>query len=214
LIADDSAAEGDWLIALEQHSGRGRQGREWVSAAGNFYGSTLVELQANDPPAPTLSLAAGLALIETIDVAAPAQTLMLKWPNDLLLFGKKLAGILLERSGNRIAVGFGVNLASPPALADREAAALDGSVAPQAFAPLLAASFARLLELWRASETSALARAWQERAHLPGTRLTVHAGKNEVVAGRFGGLEPDGALRLMLDNGQIEVIRAGDVDLA
>src|SRR5205823_683686 len=82
LIADESAIEGDWLIALEQEAGKGRQGREWVSAKGNFYGSTLVQRQPGDPPAPTLSLAAGLALIEAVDVAVPAQALMLKWPND------------------------------------------------------------------------------------------------------------------------------------
>src|SRR5439155_3475796 len=124
LLTDASAVEGDWLVALEQDAGRGRQGRTWVSAPGNFYGSALVRLQPNDPPAPTLSLAAGLALIETVDVAAPSQPLMLKWPNDLMLTGRKLAGILLERNGDRVAVGFGVNLATGPALAGRSSASL------------------------------------------------------------------------------------------
>jgi BirA family biotin operon repressor/biotin-[acetyl-CoA-carboxylase] ligase len=205
--------EGCWLVALEQEAGRGRQGREWVSERGNFYGSTLVQLRSDDPPAPTLSLAAGLALIETIEVATPTQGLMLKWPNDLMLLGKKLAGILLERSGDRIVIGFGVNLAVAPRLTDRGAAALATHLSPEAFAPLLAASFARLLQLWRTSESSALVRAWQERAHLPGTRLSVHVAKVETISGRFGGLEPDGALRLILDDGGIEVIRAADVSL-
>ena len=115
--------------------------------------------------------------------------------------------------GDRVAVGFGVNLASAPILRDRQAASLGGQVAPEAFAPLLAGSFARMLELWRSTESSALVRAWEQRAHLPGTRLTVHAGKDETVSGRFAGLEPDGALRLKLEDGSIEVIRAGDVDL-
>ena len=96
---------------------------------------------------------------------------------------------------------------------DREAADLGGAVSPQAFAPLIAGSFARLLALWRSAETSALVRAWQERAHLPGTRLTVHVGKDETLGGRFAGLEMDGALRLMLDDGTIEVVRAGDINL-
>jgi len=173
----------------------------------------VVELRPDDPPAPTLSLAAGLALIEAVDVAAPAQGLMLKWPNDLMLLGRKLGGILLERSGDRIVLGFGVNLASSPQLTDRQAATLDGRVAPEAFAPLLAGSFARLVQLWRASESSALVRAWQERAHLPGTRLSVHVARDETISGRFGGLDPDGALRLVLDDGSIEVIRAADVSL-
>ena len=138
---------------------------------------------------------------------------MLKWPNDLMHSGKKLAGILLERSGGRVAAGFGVNLASAPALPDRQSASLGGQVAPQAFAPLLAASFARLLELWRSSEPSLLVQAWLARAHPVGTRLTVHSGANETISGRFDGLEPDGALRLRRDDGQLDVVRAGDVEL-
>jgi BirA family transcriptional regulator, biotin operon repressor / biotin---[acetyl-CoA-carboxylase] ligase len=214
LLADQAAVEGDWLVALQQDSGKGRQGRPWVSAPGNFSGSTLVRLKPNDPPAPTLSMAAGLALVDAIDAALPAQALMLKWPNDVMLLGRKLAGILLERMGERIAVGVGVNLASAPTLKDRQAADLDGAITPQAFAPLVAGSFARLLDVWRTSESSALIRAWEQRAHLPGTRLSVHVAKDEVMSGRFAGLEPDGALRLKLDDGAIEVIRAGDVDLS
>ena len=213
LVADTLAVEGDWLVAVSQDAGRGRQGRTWVSAEGNYYGSTLVALRTDDPPPSTLSLAAGLALADAIDAAVPAQPLMLKWPNDLMLLGKKLAGILLERSGDRVAVGFGVNLASAPSLKDRAAASLNAAMTPQAFAPVLAGSFARLLDLWRSSETAALVRAWQERAHRPGTRLTVHAGAEDTISGRFAGLERDGALRLLLDDDSIEIVRAGDVDL-
>jgi BirA family biotin operon repressor/biotin-[acetyl-CoA-carboxylase] ligase len=213
LLNDANAVEGDWLVAKSQDAGKGRQGRRWVSAEGNFYGSTLVRLRPSDPPAQILSLAAGLALIEAIDAAVPGQALMLKWPNDLMMTGRKLAGILLERNGERVVAGYGVNLTSAPPLDDRQAASRGGVIAPEAFAPLLAASFARLLELWRTSESSALVRAWQERAHLPGTRLTVHIGKDEMLSGRFAGLEMDGGLRLILDNGEIEVIRAGDIAL-
>ena len=213
LIADPAFVEGDWLVALEQIAGKGRQGRQWISAEGNFFGSSLVRLREGDPPAHTLSLVAALSLADAIDVAAPGRTLMLKWPNDLLLDGKKVAGILLERSGDRVAVGFGVNLASAPSLYDRQAADLGGKIAPKAFAPLLAASFARMLEQWRSGDISGFVRAWERRAHLPGTKLSVHAGPDEIISGRFAGLEPDGALRLKLDDGRMEIIRAGDVDL-
>ena len=212
MLADHSAIEGDWLVALEQSGGKGRQGRSWVSPPGNFYGSTLVKLQPGDPPAPSLSLAAGLALIEAMDVAAPGLALMLKWPNDLLLGGDKLAGVLLERSGDRIVAGFGVNLASAPQLPDRKASSLKGAIAPQAFAPLLAASFARLLALWRSSAPDALARAWMMRAHPDGALLTVHVGADDRISGRFDGIEPDGALRLRTEEG-VEIVRAGDVSL-
>ena len=213
LIADPAAREGDWLVAREQRAGKGRQGREWISPAGNFYGSTIVELRPGDPQPQTLSLAAGLALIEALDVAAPAQPLTLKWPNDLLLMGKKLAGILLERSGDRVVIGFGVNLASAPELPDRPCASLSGRIAPEAFAPLLAGSFARLLELWRGSDALALAQAWLMRAHPVGTSLTVHSSGEEKVSGRFDGIEPDGALRLRTLDGALEIVRAGDVEL-
>lgn len=165
------------------------------------------------PAAQTLSLAAGLALVEAVDVAAPGQSLVLKWPNDAMLGGRKLAGILLERSGDRVVVGFGVNLASVPQLPGRVGASLHGKISPQAFAPLLAASFARLLELWRRSEPGMLAQAWLARAHPLGTALTVHSASEESVSGRFDGIEPDGALRLRRNDGTIDIIRAGDVDL-
>jgi len=173
----------------------------------------LVNITPDDPPAATLSLASGLALIEALDVVVPAQPLMLKWPNDVMLRGKKLAGILLERNEDRVAVGFGVNLATAPQLHGREAASLGGEMAPEPFAPLLAGSFARLLRLWRATDPASLARAWQERAHPVGTPLTVHASHDEMVSGSFDGLEPDGALRLRRDDGAIEIVRVGDVNL-
>ncbi len=205
--------EGEWLVALAQDAGRGRQGREWQSLEGNFFGSTLVQLRAGDPPASSLALAAGLALIEAVDTAAPSRLLMLKWPNDLMLGGAKLGGILLERSGDRVVAGFGVNLAAAPAIAGRDTADLAGAVAPQAFAPLLAASFARLLAAWRSAEPAAFARAWLARAHPVGSELTVHAGQDEIRSGRFAGIDPDGALRLDM-GGEMQVIRAGDVSLA
>ena len=173
----------------------------------------MVQLRQGDPPAQTLSLAAGLALAEAVDVTVPGQRLLLKWPNDLLVLGRKLAGILLERNGDRIAVGFGVNLAGAPQLPDRESASLGGKIAPEAFAPLLAGSFARLLDLWRQSPPAMLAQAWLARAHPVGTKLTVHSGTDETVSGTFDGIEPDGALRLRREGGSVEVIRAGDVEL-
>lgn len=172
-----------------------------------------MQLRPDDPPAQTLSLTAGLALAEAVDIAVPGQSLLLKWPNDLLLGGRKLAGILLERSGDRIAVGFGVNLATPPELPDRKGASLGGKLLPEAFAPLLAASFARLVDLWRQSPPALLAQAWLARAHPIGTPLTVHSGPEETVTGTFDGIEPDGALRLRLADGRIHAVRAADVEL-
>ena len=146
-----------------------------------------------------------------MDAAAPDLPLLLKWPNDLILDGAKLAGILLERQGERVVIGFGVNLAAAPDIRDRPAAHLSGAIAPQAFAPLLAGSMSRLLTLWRTSAPNDFAKAWLARAHPVGTELKVH-GSDGVVSGRFDGIEPDGALRLNRV-GEIEIVRAGDVTL-
>ena len=213
LLADTSAMEGDWLVALEQTAGKGRQGRGWVTAPGNFFGSSLVHLSDRDPPAQSLSLAAGLALIEAIDAAAPGLPLLLKWPNDLLLDGSKLAGILLEREGDRVVIGFGVNLAAAPDLSARSTAHLGGRIAPEAFAPLLAGAMSRLLNLWRNSDPVDFARAWLARAHPPGTELSVHGADEAIVKGRFDGIDPDGSLRLRLADGSVRAIHAADVTL-
>jgi BirA family biotin operon repressor/biotin-[acetyl-CoA-carboxylase] ligase len=199
---------------LRQEQGRGRHGRVWETLDGNFFGSTVVMLRATDPPAPALALAAGLALIEAVEAAAPGLSLSLKWPNDLMLGDAKLGGILLERSGDRVVAGFGVNLAAAPRIAGRNTASLGGQTSPQAFAPLIAASFARLIAAWRVADPAAFAQAWLARAHSLGTALEVHSAPGERIAGRFDGIEPDGAMRLRLAGGSVELIRAGDVTLA
>ena len=153
-----------------------------------------------------------MALAEALDRVPGSGPFLLKWPNDLLLDGAKLAGILLERSGDRIVAGFGVNLASAPEVAGRATASLGGAIGPQAFAPLLAGSFGRRLGQWRKEPAQQLIDDWIARAHPLGTALVVHSGGGETVTGRFAGLEPDGALRLETGNGE-QVIRAGDVEL-
>ena len=214
MLADPLAIEGDWLVALRQDAGRGRHSRAWEGLDGNFFGSTVIHLRPDDPPAPALALVAGLALIEAVDIAVPDRALSLKWPNDLMLADAKLAGILLERSGDRVVAGFGVNLAAAPQIAGRKTASLGAASTPQAFAPLLAASLARLIATWRSAQPAAFAQAWAHRAHPLGTPLNVHSGPGERIAGTFDGIEPDGALRLRLPGGSVEVIRAGDVTLA
>jgi BirA family biotin operon repressor/biotin-[acetyl-CoA-carboxylase] ligase len=213
LLSDLSAVEGDWLVSLEQTAGKGRQGREWITQRGNFFGSTLVNLARGDPPAQSLSLVSGLALVEALDTGAPGLPLLLKWPNDLLLDGAKVAGILLERQGDRVVVGFGVNLAAAPQIVSRAAAHLGGRIAPDAFAPLLAGSMSRMLMLWRTTDPLDFARAWLARAHPIGTELSVHGTDSVTIRGRFGGIEADGSLRLRLPDGSVRAIHAADVTL-
>jgi BirA family transcriptional regulator, biotin operon repressor / biotin---[acetyl-CoA-carboxylase] ligase len=174
----------------------------------------MVLLSPGDPPAPTLALAAGLAMIRAVEVAAPASGLILKWPNDLLLGRRKLGGILLERSGERIVAGFGVNLLDAPEVPGRVTAALSevALVTPQAFAPLLAAAFARELDRWR-SDPAGQRALWLESAHPIGTALTVQAEPGEPVEGSFAGLDLTGALQLRLADGQVRVMHAADVEI-
>jgi BirA family biotin operon repressor/biotin-[acetyl-CoA-carboxylase] ligase len=202
--------EGDWLVADRQDRGRGRQGRSWSDGAGNFMGSTVVRLRPGDPPAPTLALVAGLALHAA--VARYAVSATLKWPNDLLIGGAKLAGILLERAGDVVVAGFGVNLAAAPQVADRAVIALaDVGQAPprDAFALDLVDRFAAALQRWRGEPLAAVVADWCAAAHPVGTPLI--AGGHE---GAFAGLTPDGALQLRLADGQDRVIHAGEVMLA
>lgn len=173
----------------------------------------MVELRDGDPPPQTLSLVASLALAEAIDVAVPGQPLLLKWPNDLLLNGAKLAGILLERRDGKVVIGIGVNLARAPRIYDRRTGDLQGKVTVDDFAPILASKMARMLDLWRSSTPMLFAQAWLARAHPLGSTLQVHGEDHSVVTGAFDGIDSDGSLRLRLPSGELRTIYAGDVSL-
>lgn len=209
--------EGRWLIADRQSEGRGRQGRTWLDAKGNFMGSTVVSLTGDIAPATTLSFASALAVYETVlPRLSDPRLIQLKWPNDLLLTGEKFCGILLERAGDYAVIGIGVNLAATPVLADRKASAIAAAgPAPQRddFARDLAANLEIEIERWRTFGTLPLLNRWQAAAHPPGTVLRVHDGNSNVRLGCYEGLENDGALRLRLEDGSIHVIRAGDVEI-
>ena len=215
LGAGDGAVEGDWLVALRQSAGRGRAGRAWHDGAGNFMGSTAVRLRPDDPPAQTLALVTGLAAFDAVS-GWVADGLMLKWPNDLLLDGAKLGGVLLERQRDVVVVGVGVNLAHAPEVADRRTTALDARVtAPDAhaFAEAIAAQFAARLAQWRGGGWPRLREDWLARAHPEGTPLTVHDRDGAPISGDFAGLGADGAALLRLADGTTRPIHAGDVEL-
>lgn len=157
---------------------------------------------------------AGVALHEAVGAhLADVATLRLKWPNDLLLGGAKLAGILLERFEAAVIVGIGVNLAHAPDLPDRPTATFGTAVTPTDFAHTLAAAFARWLGRWRGEGLAAIRDAWLARAHGIGAALRLHAPDGEAIEGLFDGLAADGALRLRLADGRARVIHAGDVFL-
>lgn len=211
-MASTGVAEGYWLRAERQSGGRGRVGRTWVSPAGNLYTSTIVRVRSGDPAAATLALVAAVALDEIVRAYAPESGAQIKWPNDIMVGGAKLAGILLERSGEAVVIGIGANLAEAPTGLDRPVTSLSalgfGAPDPDNFVHDLAASFARWVARWRGEGLGPVREAWLSRAHPTGTALSV--GDD---TGLFDGLAEDGALRLRLADGQVRVIHAGDVFL-
>jgi BirA family biotin operon repressor/biotin-[acetyl-CoA-carboxylase] ligase len=250
-LARSGAAEGLWLRAERQVSGRGRQGRAWVSPVGNLSASTLVRLRGTDPAAATLALVAAIALEEVVSVYLfPAEgrgpcveralagrsaslpptsrldpglrwgtagsTALLKWPNDLLIDGAKVSGILLERADDAVVIGIGVNLEHHPDDLHRPTTSLaaHGATAdPADFLDTLAAAFARWLSRWRSEGLAPVRARWLERAHPPGTALSASLPDGSAVEGLFEGLDGDGALILRLAAGGRRVIHAGDVFL-
>ncbi len=211
--AQAGAAEGVWLRAERQTGRRGRAGRTWLSPAGNLYASTIVRLQTQDPEAATLALVAAVALHEAASAYAGEPALQLKWPNDLMAGRAKLAGILLERAGSAVVIGFGMNLAHHPDALGRPVTnlrELTGSAPdPAFFVGDLASSFARWLGRWRAEGLAPVRTRWVERAHPIGSALVAGS-----ATGLFQGLDPAGALLLRLPDGKVQTIRAGDVFFA
>ncbi|WP_328804969.1 biotin--[acetyl-CoA-carboxylase] ligase [Parasphingopyxis marina] len=217
--ARSGEGEGLWLRAERQNSGRGRQGRSWDSVTGNLFASTLVRLGEGDPPPASLALVASLALYDAVAAFLPEDehvSLLLKWPNDLMLEGGKLSGILLEREGNAVVIGIGVNLARHPEGLDRPVTSLavhGMPPAPDIFLRELAERFADWLAKWREPGLGAIRDQWLSRAHPPGSALTVHDPTGRKLEGMFDGIDADGALRLRLADGSVHVMHAGDVFL-
>jgi len=213
LARGEHVGEGHWLVADRQTAGRGRLGRPWGDGQGNFMGSTVVQLTAGDPSPATLALVVAVALAKVVKAFAPGVPLQLKWPNDLLVDGAKCSGILLERGGNAVVIGIGVNLVSAPDLPDRKTFCFaDGGAAidRDRFADALAIALVDALRSWRQEGVESIVRAWLPLGHPVGTPLRV---SEQGIDGTFDGLAPDGALRLRRADGAVMLIHAGDVEL-
>lgn len=219
MLARAGENEGFWLRADRQNFGRGRQGRAWESGSGNLFASTLVRVHPNDPAPASLALVTSLALYDAVHAFLDKENrvaLCLKWPNDLLLHGAKLSGILLEREDDAIVVGIGVNLAHHPEGLDRPVTSLAVyglPPAPDIFLRELVDRFTRWLGRWRESGLSRIRTEWLAKAHAVGTQLSVHDPSGERLNGVFDGMTEDGALRLRLADGSVHVMHAGDVFL-
>lgn len=219
-LADEGAPEGTMLVARSQSAGRGRYGRRWQSPEGNLYLSVLLRPDCAPMQALQLGFVAGVALGDAISARVPASVpVQHKWPNDILLDGKKLAGILLE-SGTTggakldwLVIGMGVNVVSAPkdtafpatALADHGCTLGPGDL----IAPI-AHALSHWIERWRKDGFAPVRAAWYARAYRRGQAVQVRF-ENGAKSGLFVGLDDDGAMLLQTAGGARERLSYGAV---
>lgn len=207
-----------WLMARAQTAGRGRRGRAWTSRSGNLFATGLYRLDASPAQAANLSFAAALAVGDLAASTVDPGLVRLKWPNDVLVAGRKASGILLESGahpagGLWLAVGVGVNLAHHPDDPERPATSLadhGAALEPEVAVERLANAFEHWRGLWSRDGFAPLRQAWLARAWGLGDRCVARL-EGETVEGVFADLGPDGALRLDLPGGGRRFISAGDV---
>jgi BirA family biotin operon repressor/biotin-[acetyl-CoA-carboxylase] ligase len=202
-----------WIAADRQTAGRGRRGRAWESLGGNLAATLLLTPARSLAEWPQLSFAAAIATADMAAEFAPRADIAVKWPNDVLADGKKLAGILLERAGDRLAIGIGVNLAHFPPETEFPATALAalGAEVPGAEGALtvLAAHLAKWYEVWCGQGFAPLRDAWLARAAGLGSRIRARL-PDEERQGVFEGIDAGGAL-LLNEGTRTRAISAGEV---
>jgi BirA family biotin operon repressor/biotin-[acetyl-CoA-carboxylase] ligase len=220
-IAAGRAAHGDAIMAREQTAGRGRRGRPWRSPPGNLHLSLIAR-----PPAGIrvgeVAFVTAVAVGETVAAVLPEPAaLRYKWPNDLLLAGRKLAGLLIEAGGTEMSpalvIGIGVNVEAAPSGTALPAASLRDAglrmVAEALVAPICQ-SFAGWYETWLSDGFAPVRNAWLARAHGIGGPVEAHMPDGTIHRGTFLGLDPSGALVMEAAGGMMRTVAAGDVFFA
>jgi len=210
--------DGSLVIADEQTSGRGREGRKWYSAVdGGIWMSWIAPPLPDRSTGSTLPLLVGLAVAEAIEAECPGVDIGVKWPNDLLIDGKKCAGILCERAGDRVVVGIGINVR--PFDADvagslPDATSLEDAGGMRVSRTLLVGRILSRLDRWVTAESpdrsELAARELRRRDVLLGREVTVGGG-GQIVEGVARGIDADGALELQRPDGSIRRVWAGSV---
>ena len=206
--ADAGVPEGTVVWAREQSGGRGRRGRNWASPVGNLYSSTILRPACLAQRAAELGFVAALAVG---DIVPPNRNVRLKWPNDVLVDGGKVAGILLESAIGQdglvehVVAGIGVNVTFAPQLPEMRypGAALGGTV-EAALEGLTRALAARLAQ-WRHDGFETVRREWLEKAGPLGAEVDVRLGEG-LLRGRFAGLDREGALLLDTAEGPRKIV--------
>ena len=216
---------GLWITAVRQTGGRGRRGRTWVSEPGNLYSSLLLIDPAPWDALASLPLAVTLAVHDAIASVLPveaAEALRIKWPNDVLIGGRKTSGILIEAeqlSGGRraVVIGCGINVAHRPdtGLYPSTCLAEQGSSAtPQELFARLVVAMDEVLGTWNRGQGLAQIRdSWLDRADGIGKPVTVNL-PDRQIHGLFDGIDDEGRLMLAMADGSRQMIASGDVFFA
>lgn len=212
-----------WITAARQTAGRGRRGRDWSTEPGNMAATLLTAVRKPPAEAAQTAFVASLAAAELCEAYVPASLVRIKWPNDVLIAGAKVSGILIESGALPdgrlwLAVGCGMNLAHAPHNTPYPATSLaahlrDGVIEPPAAPEAMgafAAAFGRWMQIWEQGGFTPIVQAWTARAGGLGGLCVARLGA-ETVEGIAEGLDDDGALRLRLQSGDIRRITAGDV---
>jgi len=222
--AEQGAVEGTVILADTQSGGKGRMGRVWSSPAGvNLYCSIILRPPIPPYEAPQLTFLSAVAVARTIELVAGLKP-EIKWPNDVLIGGKKVAGLLNEMSAetdgiNFVILGIGVNLNMtaeqfPPDLRHPATSLLmeTGRPAGRAqFTAVMLNELDRLYSAFRSHGFGPVREEWQQRCNAHGRQVVVSDGGSETVRGMFAGIDGFGALLVQLQDGTIERILSGDV---
>jgi BirA family biotin operon repressor/biotin-[acetyl-CoA-carboxylase] ligase len=208
LLAEAGVPEGTVVWAREQTGGRGRRGRRWASPVGNLYCSTVLRPTCTAQRAAELGFVAALAVA---DMIRDGRAVRVKWPNDVLVEGGKVAGILPESSIDQdgkvehVVLGIGINVTFAPELPEMRypGAVLGGTV--EAAVEGLTAGLARWLAVWKHQGFETIRAAWLERAGPLGATVDVKLGE-ELVRGVFAGMDREGALLLETPAGPRRIV--------
>ena len=223
-LAEGGGAHGAFIWALNQSTGRGRRGNDWVSQRGNLFVSALLQPECDLSVLPQLSFVAAAAAHASVAPVLPASDLKLKWPNDVMLSGEKLAGLLLESFETRgeetnekkrwAVVGLGMNIENSPSNLEQPATSLRHAGVELISAKIVLSRFihhfVEWYELWQDDGFEPIKKYWMNYALHKDEMMEIRTG-NDFNVGTFSGLDDSGNLLLKQEDGTLLPIVAGEV---
>jgi BirA family biotin operon repressor/biotin-[acetyl-CoA-carboxylase] ligase len=218
LIKNGCAQDFQVILAHEQYAGRGRSGKVWQSPPGNLYCSVLVSLSGDLKKNAQISFVAAIAIGEVLAEILPDEfNIQYKWPNDVYIGGKKIAGILLEsvksKGSNWFIIGVGVNIKWHPADLPTAATSLAycdiKGISPKELIIKFMAAFENNIKLWQEAGFKSIKDAWLKKAYRLNEEITANFG-NQTLVGIFSGMNNNGELELVSEGGK-HLISSGEV---